>query len=317
MSIAFVFPGQGSQRPGMASAWSGTPYARAFTDVGHAAGLDLPTIADDAERCGSSTAVGQPAIYAASLAALGALADAGIRPDVVAGHSLGEVTAAVAAGTLSAGDGAVLVTERGRAMGAACGTTPGAMIAVLRLDDDAVAEIASKVNGLAIANVNAPGQAVLSGPPAAVASAAELARARGGRAMALDVEGAFHSPAMTPAVVAVDTVLRRLPIHDPETPFLSGTTARPLSTAAAVSRALVDGILAPVRWRAVQEAIAARGVELVIEVGPGGVLRGLARRTIPDVEVVSVERPEDVDEVVARTAARPLPRAYRSVEARA
>ncbi|MBW3620088.1 MAG: ACP S-malonyltransferase [Actinobacteria bacterium] len=307
MRIAFLFPGQGSQRPGMASAWRGTPQARVFADVGHAAGLDLATLADDADRCGSSTAVGQPAILAASLAAFDALVAAGVRPDVVAGHSLGEVTAAVAAGALSPNDGATLVAERGRAMGAACAATPGAMAAVVRLDDDAMATVLARVPDVALANVNAPGQAVLSGPPAAVDRAAAIARELGGRVLPLDVEGAFHSSAMTSAVVRVDTALRRLPVHEPATTFLSGTTGRPLPSAGAVSRALVEGILAPVRWRQVQEALPALGVELIVEVGPGGVLRGLARRTVPDIPVLTVEGPEDVREVVASVALRPLP----------
>jgi [acyl-carrier-protein] S-malonyltransferase len=306
MSVAFVFPGQGSQRPGMATAWAGTSQADVFTEVGHAAGLDLATLADDSERCGASTAVGQPAILAASLAAYGALRDAGVRPDVVAGHSLGEITAAVAAGALSLRDGATLVAARGRAMGAACATTPGAMAAVLRLDADAVHELAARVPGVAVANVNAPGQAVLSGAPEAVARAAELAREAGGRVLPLEVEGAFHSPAMTPAVVAVDTALRHLPVHEPGTTFVSGTTARPVRTAAAVSRALVDGLLAPVRWQEVQEQLRDLGVRLIVEVGPGGVLRGLARRTVPDLAVLAVDKPEDVDDVVAELAARPV-----------
>lgn len=307
MSLAFLFPGQGSQRPGMAAAWRGTPQEPVFAAVGHAAGIDVATLADDADRCGASTAIGQPAILAASLAALDALLTAGVRPDVVAGHSLGEVTAAVAAGALSANDGALLVAERGRAMGAACAAAPGVMAAVVRLDDDALTTLLGQVPDVALANVNAPGQAVLSGPPAAVERAAGLARDLGGRVLPLDVEGAFHSSAMTPAVVRVDAALRRLPVHEPTTTFLSGTTGGPVRTAAAVSRALVEGILAPVRWRQVQEQLPALGVSLIVEVGPGGVLRGLARRTVADIPVLAVAGPEDVPEVVAAaTAVRPL-----------
>lgn len=303
MSIAFLFPGQGSQRPGMAAAWQGTPQARVFDEVGHAVGMPIATLADDAERCGASTAVGQPAILAASLAALDALTAAGIRPDVVAGHSLGEVTAAVAAGALSPADGAVLVAERGRAMAAACTMAPGAMAAVIRLDDDALGSVRAAVPEISIANQNAPGQAVIAGPVAAIARASDRVRELGGRVLPLDVEGAFHSPAMTSAVVRVDAALRRLPVHPPAIPIVSGTTARPLTSAAAVTRALVEGILAPVRWRAVQEHLAASGVTLLVEVGPGGVLAGLARRTVPELPVVSVAGPDDVDAVLAAVTA--------------
>jgi [acyl-carrier-protein] S-malonyltransferase len=306
MSIAFVFPGQASQRPGMASAWAGTPQHRVFDEVGHAAGLDLVTLADDAARCGGSTALAQPAILAASLAAFDAILAAGLRPDVVAGHSLGEVTAAVAAGALSRNDGAALVTERGRAMGTACAASPGTMAAVLKLDGDRLADVVARVPDVAVANDNAPGQAVLSGPPDAVARACELAREAGGRVLPLDVEGAFHSPAMTPAMVRVDTFLRRTPVHPPEIALVSGTTGDLVPTAEGIQRVLVEGILSPVRWRAVQERLVALGVDTVVEVGPGGVLRGLARRTIPDVELLAVETPDDVREVVAHTAVRPV-----------
>lgn len=311
MTIAFVFPGQGSQRAGMASAWSGTPQHDVFQDVGHAAGLDLATLADDATRCGASTALGQPAILAASLAAFDALAEAGLRPDVVAGHSLGEVTAAIAAGSLSRNDGAALVTERGRAMGSACAATPGAMAALIKLSAEQVADIVARVEDVAVANENAPGQAVLSGSPDAVSRAAELAREAGGRVLPLDVEGAFHSPAMTPALVRVDTFLKRTPVHDPQLDLVTGTTAEVVTTAAGVQRALVEGILSPVRWRAVQERLVSMGVRTVVEVGPGGVLRGLARRAMPDVEVLAVETPDDVREVVAHTAVRPVGAAAR------
>lgn len=306
MRIAFTFPGQGSQRAGMASAWLGTPHHATFRDVGHAAGLDLATMADDAARCGGSTAIGQPAIFAASLAAFRALEDAGVRPDVVAGHSLGELSAAVAAGALSPNDGAHLVAERGRAMSVACACSPGTMAAVLRLDAETIAGIVDTIEDVAIANENAEGQAVLSGTPEAVEAASAKAREAGGRVLPLDVEGAFHSPAMAPALVRVDHAVRRLPIHAPETTFLSGRNGEVLATPTAVARSIVDGILAPVRWRTVQERLVAQGVDVVVEVGPGGVLTGLARRSMPDVQTYRVESPADVAEVASHLAARPV-----------
>lgn len=305
MRTAFVYPGQGSLHAGTAAAWRGSPAAEVFGHVGWAAGLDLTAAADEADS-GARTAVAQPAIFAASLAAHRALADAGVAPDVVAGHSLGEVTAAVAAGSLSLSDGALLVAERGRAMGAACQAEPGAMAAVLKLEIDEVERLVATTEGAVVANDNAPGQVVVSGTPEAVADVSERAREAGGRIRALDVEGAFHSPAMAPALVRVDALLKRLPVHDPEVTFVTGTTGAVLARADEVARAIVEGILAPVRWRAVQERLATLDVDLVIEVGPGGVLRGLARRALPDVEVLAVAGPEDVDAVASRLPAHAL-----------
>lgn len=296
MRIAFLFPGQGSLRGGAARAWRGHTAHGRFASVGAVVGLDLERLADDPDS-GASTAVAQPAILAASLAALDALEGIGVRPDVVAGHSLGEVTAAVAAGVLSTRDGAELVAERGRAMAAACRNQPGAMAAVMRVEDAALEGILRSVPDATVANENAPGQTVVAGPPRAVERVAELVREAGGRAIALDVEGAFHSPAMAPALVAVDRALHRLPTANPRVPLISGTSGTVLHTDAAVRRALVDGILAPVRWRAVQERLAQLECDLLVEVGPGGVLAGLAKRTLRGTPVLSVAGPDDVDAV--------------------
>lgn len=297
MRIAFAYPGQGSLRAGMASAWRGRTEADVFERVGAIARLDdLAALADD-PASGAQTAIAQPAIFAASLAAQRALDDAGIVADVVAGHSLGEVTAAVACGALTLGAGAQLVAERGRAMDAACDARPGTMAAILKLDIGKIEAIAADA-GAAIANDNAPGQVVVSGTPLAVARVVDQAKDAGGRARPLDVEGAFHSPAMTPAVAGVETLVARLGLYDPGVPLVTGTTGDVLDSGAAIGRAIVAGILAPVRWRAVQERFAALGVEVVVEVGPGGVLTGLAKRAIPDIPVVAVGAPEDVPAVV-------------------
>ena len=305
MRTAFLFPGQAAQRPGMASAWATTPYHAVFGLVGDRMGRDLATLADDADACAASTALAQPAIHAASLAALDALTDAGIRPDVVAGHSLGEVTAAVAAGVLGRGDGADLVVARGEAMGRACAASPGTMAAIVRLDLAVVEDLVARVPEACVANANAPGQVVVAGPPDAVDEVGRLAAERRGRALPLKVEGAFHSAAMAPAVVRVDTALRHVEVRDPVVPVVSGIDGLPRTSGDAVARALVDGILSPVRWIDVQQALVADEVELLVEVGPGGVLAGCAKRSVPDLACVSVAAPEDVDLVVAALDARP------------
>lgn len=304
MTIAFVFPGQGSWEQDVLEPWREHPAAEVIEEVGSRAGLDLWSLPADT---GGRTALAQPAILGASLATHRALRDAGVTPDVVAGHSLGEVTAAVAAGSLTLGDGAALVAERGRAFASACAATPGTMAAVLRLDEPEVRGLLEEIDDDAqVANLNAPGQVVVSGTGEAVARIRERAGERGGRALPLDVEGAFHSAAMSPAMVCVDLMLRRLTVKDPEITFVTGTTGRTIVSAHAVRRALVDGVLAPVRWVDVQRRLAGLGVEHVVEVGPGSVLAGLARRTVPDLPVTSVASPEEVRDLAEDLAGRGL-----------
>lgn len=294
MRVAAVFPGQGSHQPGMASAWSGHPAAITFDEVGRACGLpDLARLADDPATC-RSTAVGQPAVFAASLAAWRAL---DLEPDVVAGHSLGEYTAAVAAGSLTVKDGGALVGERGRAFASACQARPGVMAAVLGLDPEVVRACCDAVEGAVIANDNAPGQLVVAGTPHAIDAVTRRCRERGGRVRPLDVEGAFHTSAMTSAIVRVATFIRRLDVQDPTVPLVSGMTADVIRTGRGVVRSLVDGILGRVRWREVQNRLGALGVSAIVEVGPGGVLRGLAKRSLPHVRAVAVGAPAGIAEV--------------------
>lgn len=297
MSIAFVFPGQGSHRAGALEPWAGHPALGILDEVSAGLGRDVIPLTEDAAT-GGRTADAQPAILAVSLVVWRALTDAGLTPEVVAGHSLGEFTAGIAAGSLDVGDGAALVAARGAAMGEACRRNPGTMAAVVKLSPDAVEVLVDSIPDLVIANDNAPGQVVVAGPPDAVASVRERAKEAGGRALPLDVEGAFHSPAMAPAVDAVADTVAGLELRDPERVLVSGSTAAPVSTAEDVGRAFVEGILSPVRWREVQQRLAALGVTHLVEAGPGGVLAGLAKRTIPDVTAHKVETPDDLDALV-------------------
>lgn len=298
-TVAFVFPGQGSWEAGVLQPWRRHPAGEVVDEVGRRAGLDLWDLPEDA---GERTALAQPAILAASLATHRALTDAGVLPGVVAGHSLGEVTAAVAAGALDVGAGAALVAERGRAFERACRCSPGSMAAVLRLDEDDLRELLEGVEGVQVANVNAPGQIVVSGSEEALARLREAVGECGGRALPLEVEGAFHSVAMEPAMVRVDETLRGLSVGAPGIPLVTGVSGRVVSSAHAVRRALVDGVLAPVQWVAVQRRLAELGVDRVVEVGPGTVLAGLARRTLPDVPVTSVATPGEVEELARELA---------------
>lgn len=293
MSVAVVFPGQGSHRAGMASAWEDHPAHGTFAEVGAAAGIpDLPRLADDPGSC-AATAVGQPAMFAVGVAAWRALSDVGVHPHAVAGHSLGEVTAAVAAGVMSVEDGAALVAQRGRSFAAACRADPGGMAAVLGLGDEIQAVLADHPR-VELANDNGPTQKVLAGPRDALAEALISAKELGGRIRELDVEGAFHTAAMAPAVVTVDTVLRRTELHDPAFPLVCGDWVTVSATASEVRRGLVDGVLSRVRWREVQRRLGDMGVTAIIEAGPGGVLTGLARRTVPEMDAVHVDGPSSV-----------------------
>jgi [acyl-carrier-protein] S-malonyltransferase len=252
---------------------------------------------------GARTADAQAAILAVSLVAARALTDAGVVPSVVAGHSLGEFTAAIMAGCLSVRDGALLVGVRGAAMGEACRSNPGTMAAVVKLSPDAVEVLVDGIDGLVIANDNAPGQVVVAGTPEAIELVKGRARDAGGRALPLDVEGAFHSPAMAPAVDPVARAVADLPVAAPSLAFVSGSTAAPLEDADEVASVLVDGILAPVRWREVQHRLASLGVTDVVEAGPGGVLSGLAKRAMPGATVHKVETPEDLEVTLASLGA--------------
>ena len=297
MTTAFVFPGQGSHRAGALAAWDGHPAADVLAAVDEGLGREVRALTAD-PTTGARTADAQPAIMAASLVAWRALVDAGVRPDVLAGHSLGEYTAAIASGALGVLDGARVVAARGKAMGAACGATPGTMAAVVKLHPDAVEVLVDGIDGLVIANDNAPGQVVVAGEIDAVAAVRARAKDAGGRALPLDVEGAFHSPAMAPAVDAVRAALDDVEVADPDLPVVSGTTAREVERAAPLAEALIAGILSPVRWREVQLRLAERGVTHVVEVGPGGVLAGLAKRTVPQLSIHTVATPDDLEPVV-------------------
>jgi [acyl-carrier-protein] S-malonyltransferase len=272
-SFALLFPGQGSQEAGMAEA-----VERYRPDL-----LELAADAvgeDPFPRVGEGTRFDQPSIYCASLAGLERLG----RPeaDLYAGHSLGEVAALAAAGSVSDEDGLRLVAERGRLMQRAAEREGGAMLALraVRAEGAAIAER----HGLAVANDNAPTQVVLSGPTAAVDAAAADARERGLLAKQLPVAGAFHSPLASEAVEPFLAALRRVELRPSRAPVLSCVTAAPFDD---VPRRLAEALVRPVRWFEVLHALRAAGVRRFVETGPGRVLAGLVRRTLDGVEAVA------------------------------
>lgn len=293
MATALVFPGQGSQRPGMGAAWRDTAGWSLVDDAGDLFHRDIGRLllTADAEEL-RATREAQLTTFLLSLLVWEAVHDL---PDVsvVAGHSLGDFTALVASGVLTCDDGLMLVGARGAAMQEAADAAPGTMAAVLGLDDDAVVEVLGDVQDCWPANFNAPAHVVVSGTVDGVAAGAQALKAAGARrVLPLPVGGAFHTPLMEPARERLETALREVTFAQPAVPVLSGVTAQPYGddVAATLSRQLT----APVRWRQVLEALPAHGVDRVVEIGPGGVLTGLVKRTLPGVQAISVSAPADL-----------------------
>jgi [acyl-carrier-protein] S-malonyltransferase len=301
MKVAAIFPGQGSFLTGCTRAWLADDADGVLETVSDAAGFDVVAAGDEADA-GRRTERGQPVIFAASLAAWRSLRRAGFAPSFVAGHSLGEYSAATAAEVLPLDAGARVVAARGAATAAACRQRPGGMAAVIKLAAAEVEELVEDIEGLFIANDNAPGQIVIAGDVSAMESARTRVDALGGRLVMLDVEGAFHSPAMAPAVELVRRAVASEASSDPSVPFVSASRARVLQTASEAVASLVDGILGAVRWRDVQLLLERKGVTDLVEVGPGRVLAGIAKRTVPSLRVHSVAAPAAVREVMERLA---------------
>jgi [acyl-carrier-protein] S-malonyltransferase len=301
MSVAFVFPGQGSQEVGMGQALAlAFPESRAvFEEADAALGFALSRLCfEGPEGDLQLTANTQPAILAASVAALRPLATRGARPQWVAGHSLGEYSALVAAGSLTLGDALGTVRRRGELMQEAVPVGVGAMAAILGLDlpgiEDACRE-AARGEVVAPANVNSPGQVVIAGHAGAVERASDLCRARGAkRAIRLPVSAPFHCALMQPAQDALAPVLRALPFRDPVVPLVNNVDARVVRTADACREGLVRQVSGAVRWHQSVELLAREGVTTFVEIGPGTVLGGLVRKIARSARVLNVDSPESL-----------------------
>jgi [acyl-carrier-protein] S-malonyltransferase len=306
VSLAFIFPGQGSQKVGMGKGLAeGFAVCReAFEEADAALGEPLSALCfegpDDKLMLTENT---QPAILAVSTAASRLLTSKGLRPSFVAGHSLGEYSANVAAGTLSFADALRLVRRRGQYMQEAVPVGAGAMAAILGLDADAVAracEEAAEGDVVSPANLNGAGQVVIAGSRDAVQRAGERARALGAkRVVPLAVSAPFHCALMKPAATRLAPELRALPFHDPAMPIVANVDAEPKRTAAAAIDALVAQIASPVKWEAVVERLASEGVTTYVEVGPGAVLSGLVRKIHRAATVISFAGPDDLKAVEA------------------
>ena len=289
MKHAYVFPGQGAQYPGMGKdLYENSVEARELFDrANEILGFNITEImfngtADELKQ----TKVTQPAVFLHSVILAKVL---GVKPDAVAGHSLGEFSALVVAGALSFEDGLKLVSKRALAMQACCEQQPGGMAAILGLEDAVVEKCCDSIDGVVVAaNYNSPGQIVISGANEAVDKACEQLKEAGARrALRLPVGGAFHSPLMEPARVEIEKAIAEVEFHTPSCPIYQNVDAQPQSDSEVIKRNVIAQLTAPVRWTQSAKNMIADGIDTYTELGPGNVLQGLIKKVNTEVEVES------------------------------
>jgi [acyl-carrier-protein] S-malonyltransferase len=312
--IAFLFPGQGSQAVGMGRelAERFPIAAQTFAEADEALGFPLTKLCfEGPEEDLRLTENTQPAILTVSVAAARVLAQHGVEPALAAGHSLGEWSAHVIAGTLQFADAARAVKARGRAMQLAVPAGQGAMAAVLSLDAAQVAEACRQAEAetgltVAAANLNSPGQTVISGALAAVEKASALAKVKGARrAVMLPVSAPFHCALMQPAQEEVRHVLAAIPFADPRFPVASNAAGGLVTSAAGARNALIHQVTGAVRWVDCMQSLKDAGADLFIEVGPGKVLCGLLKQIDPALKSLNVEDVASLEKTLADLAGAP------------
>ncbi len=299
--LAFTFPGQGSQRPGMGRPWTEHESWELVDEASEVAGRDVGALLLDADADElKDTRNAQLTTFVSSLMVLDAVERLGIEASFCAGHSLGEYTALAATGALGFEEGVELVSQRAAAMHDAGRAQPGTMAAVLGLDDDQV-EVACNLADAEVwvANFNAPGQVVIAGSPEGVQAAGSHAKDLGAkRVMALQVSGAFHTSFMAPARERLREAIAAADIRDAEIPVISNVDGKPHDRSSEWNNLLSAQLSSPVRWKQALQTMASLGVTQFAELGPGGVLTGMAKRSVEGALTVSVATPDDLDKLV-------------------
>ena len=303
LRLAFVFPGQGAQTPGMGQdVYEEYDAAKAvFKAADERLGFALSDLCfEGPEDKLKETAIAQPAIVATSLAYLAAVRDMEFlsQPEFVAGHSLGEYTALAAAGVLEVADAVQLAALRGRLMHLAAIQAPGSMAAVLGIDDATLNQVAGDA-GVYVANYNCPGQVVISGDRDKMTAASEALVAKGAKVLPLAVSGAFHTPLMAPAADGLAKVVERLTFKDASIPIIANTTGEPITAAADIKAELLKQLTTSVYWQKSVEYMIGAGINTFIEIGPGKVLSGLIRRINRDVKTINISEAQAIKNLQA------------------
>ena len=307
--ICFTYPGQGSQKAGMGSAWVDHPSWELVAEASEAAGRDVAQLlleADDDEL--RHTRNSQLATFMVSMIALDAVTRVGIETAGHAGHSLGEYSALVAAGVVDFHDGVRLVSERGEAMQVAAEEQDGTMAAVMGLDDDLVEQACEQADGdVWVANYNAPGQVVIAGSPTMVDAAGAIAKELGAkRVIALPVGGAFHTPFMASARDRLSKAVDKTDFRMPDHPVYANVDAAAHTAAHTWIDLLSSQLTSPVRWRQSLHNMCDDGFTTFIELGPGAVLTGTVKRTAKECQPLKVNAPADIDAVLEALAGPPV-----------
>lgn len=304
--IAFVFPGQGSQTVGMGKDLfeKSQAAARVFQAADQKLGFSLSQlIFNGPQETLTLTTNAQPALLTASYVFYQALDSAGIKPDFTAGHSLGEYSALVASGALSFEDAVYTVRKRGEFMEEAVPNGQGAMAAILGMEREALSgvteEISSTGKPVQLANINCPGQIVISGSAEGVLAACELAREKGAkRAIPLEVSGPFHSSLMQPAATCLEKTLDEVAIKEAAIPVISNVTAEPIQTPEEIKQKLLEQLYSPVLWEDSVRTLLSLGVDTFVEVGPGKVLSGLIKKIDRSAVIFSVNDGESLAKTI-------------------